>query len=155
MDSQKLLIVAIILGIFSTTATTQNASTTRPSKEANFRVIITTDFPPLDVIPGGAGHGPAEKRSDPDDVQAMVRFLLYANEFDVEGLIASAGTFANIAKKQNILDILTLYDKVDENLRHHDFRYPTAAQLRSVTWEGRSGTWGKPVDEIIGDGRDS
>jgi len=80
------------------------------------RVLIMSDFPPLDVIPGGAGRGPAEKRSDPDDVQSMVRFLVYANEFDVEGLVASAGTFANIARKQNILDILNLYDQVDENL---------------------------------------
>ncbi len=119
------------------------------------RVIILSDFPPLDVIPGGAGHGPAERRSDPDDVQSMVRFLVNANEFDVEGLVASAGTFANIARKQNILDILGLYDQVDENLRKHDSRYPTADQLREVTWQGRDGTWGKPANEIIGEGRDS
>ena len=67
------------------------------------RVIISADFPPLDVIPGGAGHGPAEKRSDPDDVQSMVRFLLYTNEFDVEGLIAPSATFANVANKKNIM----------------------------------------------------
>lgn len=119
------------------------------------RVIILSDFPPLDVIPGGAGYGPAEKRSDPDDVQSMVRFLVYANEFDVEGLVASAGTFANIPRKQNILDILNLYDQVDENLRKHDSRYPTADHLRAVTWQGRDGTWGKPAEGIIGEGRDS
>ena len=119
------------------------------------RVIVLSDFPPLDVIPGGAGHGPAEKRSDPDDIQSMVRFLVYANEFDVEGLVASAGTFANIARKQNILDVLNLYDQVDENLRKHDARFPTADQLRAVTWQGRENTWGKPTDEIIGEGRDS
>jgi hypothetical protein len=42
----------------------------------------------------------------------MVRFLLYFNEFDVEGLIASAGTFDMVAEKQNILDILEKYDEV-------------------------------------------
>lgn len=120
-----------------------------------YRIIISSDFPPLDVIPGGAGYGPAEKRSDPDDIQSMVRFLLYTNELAVEGLIASSGTFANVAKKQNILDILDLYDKVDENLRKHDSGYPTANYLRSVTWEGRSGTWGKPAEDIIGEGKDS
>lgn len=119
------------------------------------RVIIMSDFPPLDVIPGGAGYGPQEKRSDPDDVQSMVRFLLYVNEFDVEGLVASAGTFANIAKKQNILDILDLYDKVNENLNRHDPRYPTADQLRSIVFQGCSGSWGKPADEILGEGKDS
>lgn len=119
------------------------------------RVVILSDFPPLDVIPGGVGSGPAEKRSDPDDLQSMVRFLLYTNDLDVEGLIASAGTFANIARKQNILDILDLYDQVDENLRKHDKRYPTADKLRAVTWQGRDNTWGKPVEDIIGEGCDS
>ncbi len=89
-------------------------------------MIISSDFPPLDVIPVGAGSGPAEKRSDPDDVQSMVRFLLYTNDLDVEGLVASSATLADVAKKQNILDMLNLYDQVDENLRRHDPRYPTA-----------------------------
>jgi len=109
----------------------------------------------LDVIPGGAGYGPPEKRSDPDDIQSMVRFLLYTNDLDVEALVASAGTFANIANKQNILDILDLYDKVDENLRQRDVRYPTPEQLKAVTWDGLSGTWGKPVEEVIGEGKDT
>ena len=128
---------------------------TAESVTARPRVIISADFPPLDVIPGGAGHGPAEKRSDPDDVQSMVRFLLYTNEFDVEGLIASSATFANVANKEHILDILDFYDQVDENLKQHDPQYPTADYLRSVTWEGRSGNWGKPAGEILGRGKGS
>ena len=67
------------------------------------RVVIMTDFPPVDVVPGGMGFGAPERRSDSDDVQSMVRFLLYTNEFDVEGLIATSGTFANVANKQNLL----------------------------------------------------
>ncbi len=30
-----------------------------------------------------------------------------------------------------------------------------ADKLRSVTWQGNSGTWGRPASEIIGQGRDS
>lgn len=123
--------------------------------DARPRVIVTTDFPPLDVIPGKGCPGPAEKCSDPDDVQSMVRFLLYTNEFEVEGLIASAATFANVARKQHILDILNLYDKVDENLLAHDGRYPTADRLRAVTWEGMDNAWGRSAEEILGEGRDS
>ena len=129
------------------------------------RVIVSTDFPPLDVIPvkGAKPGDPAEKCSDPDDVQSMVRFLLYANEFEVEGLLATAGTFANVARKQNILDMLKLYDQVDENLRRHDPRYPTAEALRAVTWQGRDGSWGTPavgekfkaLDAILGEGKDT
>lgn len=29
------------------------------------RVVIMTDFPPVDVIPGGADYGPAEKKVIP------------------------------------------------------------------------------------------
>ena len=147
-------LVAIILVLFSSNLLAQEVAQEATSNRP-YRVIVSSDFPPLDVIPGGAGYGPAEKRSDPDDIQSMVRFLLYSNEFDVEGLIASSGTFANLADKSNILNILSVYDQVDENLRKHDSRYPTADYLRSVTWEGRSGSWGQPVDEIIGEGQDS
>jgi xylan 1,4-beta-xylosidase len=126
--------------------TVQSADTVR------LRVVISSDFPPTNVCMSGCA---ADHCSDPDDVQSMVRFLLYTNEFDVEGLIASSGTFANIAKKQNILDILNLYDEVDENLRRHDSRFPSADYLRSVTYQGRSGTWGGSVSNNIGGGKDS
>lgn len=144
------LVLAILLVAFSPA---WRASATPPDEAPRPRVIVTADFPPLDVIPGGAGHGPAEKRSGPDDVQSMVRFLLYANDFDVGALIASSGTFANIANKQHLLDILDLYDQVDENLGKHDPLYPTADYLRSVTWEGSSGNWGRPARAVLGEGK--
>ncbi|GET31319.1 hypothetical protein PbJCM13498_01820 [Prolixibacter bellariivorans] len=128
---------------------------TAQNKQAKPRVIIMSDFPPVDVIPGGLGYGPSEKRSDPDDVQSMIRFLLYSNDFDVEGLIATSGTKAYIARKQNILDILNLYDQVDENLRKHDQRYPTADYLRSITWQGRDGTYGKNGMKNLGKNMDT
>jgi len=127
-------------------ATRTNAGVFRP------RVVISTDFPPTNVVVRGA---PADQCSDPDDMQSMVRFLLYTNEFDVEGLIASSGTCANIAKKQNMLDVIDLYDQVDENLRKHDPRYPTGDYLRSVTFQGLTGTWGKSISNNMGAGNDS
>ena len=72
-------------GSVAVAAATEGLLPQKPSGTPKPRVIVLSDFPPLDVIPGGAGHGPAEKRSDPDDVQSMVRFLVYSNEFDVEG----------------------------------------------------------------------
>ncbi len=122
------------------------------SQHTRPRIVISSDFPPLDVCMSGCA---ADHTSDPDDVQSMVRFLLYANEFDIEGLIASSGTFANVANKQNILDIIDLYARVYDNLVAHDSLYPTPDYLRSVTYEGRSGTWGGSVSNNIGDGKDS
>lgn len=131
----------------------QNAEElTKDENLTKLRVIISSDFPPTNVVMRDA---PADQCSDPDDIQSMVRFLLYTNEFDVEALIASSATFANIARKQNILDVLDLYAQVDENLRKHDPLYPTADELRAVTFQGRSGTWGKSVNNNIGTGKDS
>ncbi len=122
------------------------------SQHTRPRIVISSDFPPLDVCMSDCA---ADHTSDPDDVQSMVRFLLYANEFDIEGLIASSGTFANVANKQNILDIIDLYARVYDNLVAHDSLYPTPDFLRSVTYQGRSGTWGGSVSNNIGDSKDS
>jgi hypothetical protein len=140
------------------------ASAVEPA--ARLRVIISTDFPPTNVVPVKAyvnGVTPRAQCSDPDDVQSMVRFLMYSDEFVVEGLIASAGTFANVANKTNILNMIHLYAEVYPNLKRHDRRYPTPDRLRSITWQGRDGVWGttnfgapnRPVSEILGEGKDS
>ena len=129
------------------------------------RVIILTDFPPIDVIPGSTFKEgePPEMYSDPDDVQSLIRLLLYANDLEIEGLVASAGSLANIARKRNILDVLDVYEQVQPNLVKHDPRYPTADTLRSVTWQGLDGAWGtpyfgvegKPLDTLLGEGKDT
>ena len=89
-NCRKCFIGAIACLVFAFAPFTSHAAdgTTRvPPKR--LRVIVTSDFPPFPVT-----------NSDPDDVQSMVRFLLYANEFDVEGLIASAGTTAWSPRKR-------------------------------------------------------
>lgn len=123
------------------------------SESSALRVVVTTDFPPIGVVK--AGDVPNDRKSDPDDMQSMVRFLLYANEFDIEALIASSATFANVAKKQNILDVIDRYEQVYPKLQQHDPLYPSPASLRSVTYEGQSGTWGKQGTENIGEGKAS
>jgi len=137
----------------------------KSENNSRIRVIISSDMPPLDVIPVKAVKpgDPPEKCSDPDDVQSMARLLLYSNDIEIEGLIASSGTFANIARKQNILDMLDLYEKVQPNLAKHDARYPTAEHLRSITWQGLDGGWGterfggktKPIETLIGKDKDT
>lgn len=133
--------------------TSDSAERSAGTNTQRLRVIMTSDFPRFPVT-----------NSDPDDVQSMVRFLLYANEFDVEGLIASAGTFGMVAEKRNILAVLDEYDQVDENLRKHDPKYPTADALRAVTFEGKGNNngiriqWGcgkQSPNDIIGKGKDS
>ncbi|MFY0688558.1 MAG: DUF1593 domain-containing protein [Cyclobacteriaceae bacterium] len=126
------------------------------------RVIMMSDFPPIGVVKGG--DVPLNQKSDPDDMQSIVRFLLHANEFDIEGLVASAGTFAMTAEKTNILEVLDEYEKVHPNLITYDKEFPSADYLRTVTYEGMANNhglkviWGKdkqPYTDIIGKGLDS
>ncbi|HKK82168.1 MAG TPA: DUF1593 domain-containing protein [Prolixibacteraceae bacterium] len=134
-----------------------------PKYKEKYRVITMSDFPPIGVQKSG-DHLPNTMKSDPDDMQSMVRFLLYANEFDIEGIVVGAGTFAMTAHKKNMLEVLDRYDQVYDNLITYDTGYPTADYLRSVTFEGRANNhglsikWGcekQDVWEIIGEGLDS
>lgn len=131
----------------------ESLTTTNTAPPMRLRIVVTTDFPPIGVLK--EGPVPNDQKSDPDDMQSMVRFLLYANEFDIEALVATSGTFANIARKRNILDVIDRYARVHENLLKHDPLYPHPDYLRSVTWEGRSGTWGKKGTVNIGEAKDS
>lgn len=142
---RRLLIPFVLITLMSLRTESHAAPNTN-----RLRVIVSSDFPPFPVT-----------NSDPDDVQSMVRFLLYANEFDVEGLIASAGTHRMVAEKKNILAVLDEFDKVDENLQRHDPKYPTADALRALTFEGsgnnhgipaRFGCGQQPATDIIGNG---
>ncbi len=157
------LLILVQSGHLEAFAADSNATVELAAKPERLRVIMTSDFPPIGVVKGGDDI-PNSMKSDPDDMQSMVRFLLYANEFDIEGLVASAGTFAMEAHKKNILEVLDQYEKVQENLMKHDPNYPTADYLRSITFEGMGRNhglkiqWGRnkqPFTDIIGDGKDS
>jgi Cellulose-binding Sde182, nucleoside hydrolase-like domain/Cellulose-binding protein Sde0182, C-terminal domain len=71
---------------------------------------------------------------DPDDQQSMIRLMHYANEFDIEGLIASAAGTQGESKKETvrpelIREILEAYGKVRPNLLLHRPDYPDAKYL--------------------------
>src|SRR5215813_3594363 len=58
---------------------------------------------------------------DPDDQQSMIRLMTYANEFEIEGLIASAAGIPGELKKavtrpDLIREIVMAYGKVRPNL---------------------------------------
>lgn len=71
---------------------------------------------------------------DPDDRQSMVRLMVYANEFEIEGLIASAaGTPGelkeSITRPELIREIVSAYGQVLPNLARHADGWPAAEQL--------------------------
>lgn len=96
----------------------------KPQQNQLPRLLVTTDI-------GG----------DPDDQQSMIRLMLYSNEFEIEGLIASAsGTPGElkeaVVKPHLIEEIVDAYSKVENNLRLHSPGFPPAAHLQSVIKKG-------------------
>ena len=86
-----------------------------------------------------------------DDECSMVRFLLYASEFDIEGIITSSSQYHwhghNWAGDDWIDPYLDAYSKVYPNLVRHDEEYPAPEYLRSVTFLGNVETEGE-MDSI-------
>jgi len=86
-----------------------------------------------------------------DDECSMVRFLLYANEWDIEGIVTSSSQYHwhghNWAGDDWIDPSLEAYAKVYPNLVKHDNRYPTPKYLKERTFLGNVETEGE-MDSI-------
>src|SRR6516164_2065343 len=100
-------------------ATSATGEEPQANARARLRLMIETDA-------GG----------DPDDEQSLVRFLLYVNEWDVEGIIANrpvAIDGENLTRERTGLGIVRRavesYGQCQPNLAEHDDRYPTAEYL--------------------------
>jgi hypothetical protein len=108
------------------------------------RVIIETDA-------GG----------DPDDEQSLVRFLLYANEWDVEGIICTrpkARDKENLNPERTGLGIvrrlLKAYGDCHATLVQHDRRFPTLDHLWKRTVAGYDGDDGVKLVLAVADAPD-
>ncbi len=101
-----------------------------PAQETRLRLIVETDA-------GG----------DPDDEQSLVRFLVYANEFDIEGIIANRPVARDGENQNPVRDglgivraLVNAYGQCHSNLMHHDARFPKPEQLLARTVAGYDDT---------------
>ncbi|MEZ4852469.1 MAG: DUF1593 domain-containing protein [Bacteroidia bacterium] len=90
--------------------------------------------------------------ADPDDAQTLVRLLLYANQIEIEGLIATTSVHqkSRIAP-ESIQKIVHAYGKVQPNLLTHESGFPPAEALLSLVRKGLP-VYGM---EGVGKGKDS
>jgi hypothetical protein len=105
------------------------------STGAKTRLIVLTDI-----------------ENEPDDSQSLVRLLTYANQIQIEGLIAT--TSIHLQKRvapETIHRIVDAYGKVQPNLLKHEPGYPTAQALKTLIKKGL------PVYGMggVGEGKDS
>lgn len=75
--------------------------------------------------------------ADPDDTQSLVRLLLYSNEIDIKGLIATTSCWLkSTVNPESIEKIIRAYDKVQAKLVKHDTAFPKAETLYSLVKQG-------------------
>lgn len=92
-------------------------------QEARARVLVLTDI-----------------SNEPDDEQSLVRFLVYANEFEIEGLVATTSTWLRQSPREDLIRRqLAAYAEVQPNLALHAPGYPPAEQLAAATHTGQPG----------------
>jgi len=118
---------------------------------------------------------------DPDDKQSLIRLLTYANEFELEGLIATSLAFGTGEVRPDLIKgVIDEYAKVFPNLREHGrsgYEYPAPNSLKSLVkagapvvrmWAGRQKGFPvphppgardsrtcDPPEKWIGEGRDT
>ena len=78
--------------------------------------------------------------NEPDDQMSLVRFLLYSNEIDVEGLVATTSTWQRSKASPEIMkSVIAAYGKVRSNLMLHAVGWPTEHDLDAKVSAGQSG----------------
>ena len=90
---------------------------------ARARVVVMTDI-----------------ANEPDDQMSLVRFLVYANQFDVEGLVATTSTWMKTRVRPDVIHtVLDAYARAQPNLVAHQQGFPSADTLRAVVVAGQPG----------------
>ncbi|MFT4090341.1 MAG: DUF1593 domain-containing protein [Asticcacaulis sp.] len=110
---------------------------------------------------GGAMAAPVEKPrvivisdigNEPDDSESLVRYLLYANDLDTEGFIASTSTWQkDVIRPDLMYERIDAYGTVLPNLRRHAEGYPEASALRALVKRGQA-AYGLAA---VGEGKDT
>jgi hypothetical protein len=114
-----------------------NSSHLRRQAESNkkHRMIVLTDI-----------------EADPDDTQSMVRLLLYSNQIDIKGLIATTSCWHKTrVDPESIKKVIRAYGKVQPNLNKHEAGFPDAEALLMKVKQGLP----KYGMQGVGDGKDS
>ena len=110
------LVAALVVSPFLTASHHESAL----APEDRTRVLVLTDM--------GA---------DPDDEQSLVRLLLYANQIDIAGIVATTSCWhQNSIRPDFIHKIVDAYGQVQPNLLKHEPGFPTADAVRAIVKEG-------------------
>ena len=74
--------------------------------------------------------------TDPDDFQSMIHLLMYADLFQIEGLVSSPFGEGRV---KNILDMIDLYEQDLNKLSEHSDGFPEPDALKRIVKQGATG----------------
>lgn len=136
------LVVFALLALAAYSAHVAPAAESQPPAPVERpRLLVLTDISSLRA-----------NEAEPDDGQSLVRLLLYANDLELEGLIATSNLgHGERVRPELLLDAIAAYAQVQPRLAQHDSRYPSADQLRTLVHAGQPHAGRKmPIDECVG-----
>jgi hypothetical protein len=115
----NLLVIISVLNASSFFAVTSFAASATTTKKTKPRVIASTD-------------------GEVDDRSSMVRFLLYASDYDVVGFIQNNSIFQKRGHSRDgwLEKEIELYGEVYPNLKKHHPDYPSPEYLKGVIYVG-------------------
>lgn len=139
----------------------RTATMTQSSHRSDEAAVgLTVPQPP----PGTLPRIIATTDGEIDDRCSMVRFLLYANEWDIEGIIHCSSKFHwkgndedikrhNWADEVWLDEQINLYEEAFPNLSQHGEGFPTADALRKLVYTGNVVNVGDMSDDTPGSDR--
>jgi len=69
---------------------------------------------------------------------SMVRLLVYSNQYDIEGLVATTSTWMRQRVRPDVIrSVIDAYEQVQPNLLKHEPGFPDAAALRAIVSSGQ------------------
>ncbi|MBK8199708.1 MAG: DUF1593 domain-containing protein [Acidobacteria bacterium] len=127
------MIVAVVVGGCSAAPAAETAPAVDPP--ARERVIVLTDI-----------------GTDPDDVQCLIRLMLYSNEIEIAGLVATTSVHQNDRTEPGLIqEVVEAYGAAYPSLTAHAPGYPKPEDLETLIATGQPG-YGM---SSIGVGRDT
>jgi hypothetical protein len=137
MSRSRLTLIAVLASLTLTSCTrTAQAPTAPAGSPPDFdalsaRVDPYTPKPRIVVL--------TDIANEPDDQMSLVRFLVYSNEFAVEGLVAGTSTWMRSKVRPDVINtLIDAYAQVKPSLDKHAPGYPGPDALRSVVAAGHA-----------------
>ena len=126
--------LTVALSCLPTAASVAHSQAATDQSPERPRVIVSSDI-------GG---------TDPDDFQSMVHFLVYADMFDVEGLISSP---YGPGRREHILQVIDRYARDYPNLKTHSSRVSGARRACAASRSRARSSRRRPAGVRRRDGR--